>query len=127
MTSHILGMHTMTMHLSRLITLGYNLIYFLIIPGRGYYPKPSKIVLIVHLNNFASGKEFGLRHRFKVCMGAGYLGSFIGAWKSKRDWLKYWMSKWDKNIRAITETARKYTQDSYAVVVHAIQSKWIFL
>ena len=34
--------------------------------GRRYYPKPSKIVLIVLLENLESGKYFGARHGFKV-------------------------------------------------------------
>ena len=40
-----------------------------IVPGCGYYPGPSKSILIVHPNNLTSGKEFGLRHGFKVCTG----------------------------------------------------------
>ena len=28
-------------------------------PGRGYYPKPSKIVLIVHPDNIKTIKQFG--------------------------------------------------------------------
>ena len=42
--------------------------------GCGQYPKPPKIVLIVHLHNIASRKDFGLRHGFKVCTGMCYLG-----------------------------------------------------
>ena len=46
--------------------------------GRGYYPKLSKIVLIVHTVNLKSGKRFGLCHGFKVCTGARYLGFLSG-------------------------------------------------
>ena len=35
-------------------------------PGCGYYPETLKIFLIVHLYNFGSRKDFGLRHEFKV-------------------------------------------------------------
>ena len=35
-------------------------------PGRGYYPKPSKSVLIIRLYNIEAGKEFGEHHGFKV-------------------------------------------------------------
>ena len=31
-------------------------------PGRGYYPKPSKSVLIMHPENIEVGKRFGLCH-----------------------------------------------------------------
>ena len=60
-------------------------------------------------------------------MGACCLGGFIGDDESKCDWLKYRMSKWDKNIRLIAQTAGKYPQEIYAAVDCAIQSEWIFL
>ena len=62
-------------------------------PVRGYYPEPSKIVLIMHPDNLTAGKYFGLCHVFKVCTGACYLGGFIGFDEFKRDWLKYRTSK----------------------------------
>ena len=34
---------------------------------------------------------------------------------------------WEKNINTISETAGKYPQESYATMVRAIQSEWIFL
>ena len=33
----------------------FNALNFFVL-GRGYYPKPSKRILIVHMNNFAAGK-----------------------------------------------------------------------
>ena len=36
------------------------------------------------------------------------------------------MEKWDRNIRTVTKKAGKHPQESYATVVHAIQSEWIF-
>ena len=34
---------------------------------------------------------------------------------------------WEKNINTISKTAGKFPQESYAAVVHEIQSEWIFL
>ena len=34
--------------------------------GRGYYPEPSKSVLIVHPENPEAINHFGARHAFKV-------------------------------------------------------------
>ena len=45
----------------------YIKLFFL---GSGYYPKPSKSVLIMHLDNLNARKLFGLRHVFKVYTGA---------------------------------------------------------
>ena len=80
----------------------------------------------MHPDNIASDKYFVLCRRFKVCMGARYLGVFVGGDESKLNWLKYRTMKKDKDIRRITKTAVKYPQDSYATVVLAIQSEWIF-
>ena len=96
-------------------------------PGRGYYPEPSKGILIVHLDNLEAGKLFGARHGFKVCTGARYMGGYIGDDNSKCDWLRDRTRTWEKNISTIRKTAGKYPQESYAAVVRAIQSKWIFL
>ena len=61
---------------------------------RGYYPKPSKIVLIVHPDNLEARKLFGARHGFKVCMGEHYLGGYIGDDESKQDCMKYHTAAW---------------------------------
>ena len=91
------------------------------VPGQGYYPKPFKSVLIVRPYNIEAGKVFGERHGFKVCTGARYLGGYIGDDKSKRDWLRECTLTWEKNINTISKTTGKYTQESYATVVRAIQ------
>ena len=44
--------------------------------------------MIIHLNNIEAGKLSGLRHGFKACTGACYLGGYIMDDKSKPDWTK---------------------------------------
>ena len=90
-------------------------------PGRGYYPKPSKSVLIVNLYNLEYGKQFGLSCGFNMCTGMCYLGGFIGGDESKRDWLKLCMPTWEWKSFKIHETAGKSPQEIYAVVVRVIQ------
>ena len=96
-------------------------------PGRGYYPKMSKSILIVHPENLKAGKEFGARHGFKVCTGTHYLRGYIKDNDYKSNWLRECTLAWDKSIDTISKTAGKYPQESYATVVHEIQSEWIFL
>ena len=90
-------------------------------PGRGYHPEKTKIVLIVRPDNVKAGKWFVRCHGFRVCMGAHYLGGYIGYDESKRNWLRKCTLKWGKNINMIRKTAEKYSQESYAAVVRAIQ------
>ena len=47
-------------------------------PQRGYHPKPSKRVMVMHPDNLEARKYFGKNHGFKVCTGARYLGVYIG-------------------------------------------------
>ena len=81
----------------------------------------------MHLYNPEIGNLFGLRHGFKVCTGVRYLGDFIRNDNSKRDWLLDHTLKWENNIRTISETVEKYTEEIYAAVVRAIKLEWIFL
>ena len=60
-------------------------------------------------------------------MGVCYLGGYIGDDKSKINCLRESTLIWKKDINTISETAGKYIQESYAAVVHEIQSEWIFL
>ena len=96
-------------------------------PGRGYQPNPTKSILIVRPENLEARKVFGARHEFRVCTGARYIGGYIGDDDYERDWLRDSTLMWEKNINTIRETAGKYPQESYAAVVHSIQSEWIFL
>ena len=69
--------------------------------GIGYYPKPSKSLLVVHLDNLNARKLFGLRHVFKVYTGACCLGKFIRYDESKLDWVKLNTNAWEQNIIVI--------------------------
>ena len=50
---------------------------------------------------------FGVRHGFRVCTGAYYLGGYIGDNESKRDWLRERTLTWEKNINTVRENAGK--------------------
>ena len=91
--------------------------------GRGYHPDPTKSVLIVCPDNIDPGKLSGARHGFRVCTGARYPGGYISDDESKRDWLGECTLTWEKNINTIRKTVGEYSQESYAAVVHVIQSE----
>ena len=56
--------------------------------GRGYYPYPSKIILIMHRDNTKNVNQFGFHHWFMVFTGVCYIGNFIGDDYSKHDWIQ---------------------------------------
>ena len=73
------------------------------------------------------GKEFEARQRFKVCMGALYLGGYIRDEESKHDYLRERTLTWEKNINTISKKLGKYPHKSYVTVVRTFQQEWIFL
>ena len=77
--------------------------------------------MIVRPDNSEAGKVFGRRQIIRLCMGARYLGGYIGDDESKRDWFRERMRKWEKNINTIRKPVGKYPQESYAAVLRAIQ------
>ena len=94
---------------------------------KGNYPKPSKVVLIVHPYNLEAVIWFGLSPGINVCTSACYPVGFIRYNDFKHDWLKVRTHTWEWNITKISETTGKHSQESYARVVRAIQLEWIFL
>ena len=57
-------------------------------PEWGYYPDPTKIILIVDPDNPEVVKKFGVSCWFKVCTDPPYIGAYIGNDKYKHKWLK---------------------------------------
>ena len=86
-------------------------------PERGYYPEPSKGVLILRLDNLEDVKLFGARHVYKECTGARYMGGYNLDDNSKHYLLRDRTRTWEKNISTIRKIAGKYPQESYAALV----------
>ena len=95
--------------------------------GHGYYPEPSKSVLIVHPENLKASRVFGERNGFKVCTVVHYLRGYIGDEKYNINCLRERTLTWEKKIGKIRKTAGKYPQESYAAVARAIQPEWRYL
>ena len=57
-------------------------------PPRGYFPEPTKIILVVASRNVARAGEFFQRMGIKVVTGSQYLGGFIGYGEAEKSWLE---------------------------------------
>ena len=75
-------------------------------PYQGYYPKPTKMIMIMNPKNLEVGRLFGQYHGFKVCAGTGYLDGYIRNEKSKGDWLKKRTDKWESDIHVLRKRRR---------------------
>ena len=47
-------------------------------PARGYYPEPTKSILVVAKRNVPRAKEYFRGMGFQVVTGNRYLGGFVG-------------------------------------------------
>ena len=57
-------------------------------PARGYYPEPTKSILVVAPGNVAQAEEHFREIGIQVVMGHRYLGGFIGDADAERGWLR---------------------------------------
>ena len=56
-------------------------------PARGYYPEPTKSILVVAPGNVARDEEHFRGLGIQALTGNHYLGGFIGDADAERDWL----------------------------------------
>ena len=57
-------------------------------PARGYYPEPTKRILVVAERNVARAKEYFRGMGIKVVTGSRYLGGFLGEMDAEASWIK---------------------------------------
>ena len=57
-------------------------------PAHGYYPEPTKIILVVAPGNLARAEEHFRGLGISVVTGHQYLGGYIGDGEAEQGWLK---------------------------------------
>ena len=66
-------------------------------PARGYYPEPTKSILVVAPGNVARAEEHFRGLGIRVVTGHRYLGGFLGDAAAEKEWL-------DKKIHGLKES-----------------------
>ena len=56
-------------------------------PARGYFPEPTKSILVVSEKNVSRAKEYFCGMGIQVVMGSRYLGGYIGERKTEGQWV----------------------------------------
>ena len=80
---------------------------------RGYYPEPTKIILVVAPRNVARSEEFFWGMGIQVVTGHRYLGGFIGDKETKKRWLSGKITRWAESMETLTGVYRKHLQSTY--------------
>ena len=99
-------------------------------PDFGYFPEPSKSVLIVRPSEIQHARFFfndQRRRGFQITTGHRYLGGFIGDLKTRDEWLSTRLSDWTSGILELADAAQKYPQSAYAGLQKSLQHEWAFL
>ena len=96
-------------------------------PQRGYYPEPSKSVVICRDDCREQAAKHLEKFNFKYTNGHRYLGTFIGTPEARKQWLEPQIEQWAGRVRKLARIARKYPQSAFAGMTKSLQSEWQFL
>ena len=83
-------------------------------PDRGYFPDPTKSILVVSEKNVPRAKEYFCGMGVQVVIGSRYLGGFIGEQETEEQWIKAKVEGWAESVRTLAGVARKHPQSTYA-------------
>ena len=96
-------------------------------PARGYFPEPSKSIVVCHEARMDQAKANLARFKFQYCDGHRYVGGFIGTEEAKAKWLEPKIQAWVYGVEQLARVARRFPQAAYAGLVKSLQSEWQFL
>ena len=82
-------------------------------PPRGYYPEPTKSILVVAPQNVGQAEEFFWGMGIQVVMVHQYLGGFIGDREAENRWLADKITGWAESVETIAGVSRKHLQSEY--------------
>ena len=96
-------------------------------PPRGYYPEPTKNILVVAPRNVAQAEEFFRGMVIKVVTGHQYLGRFIGDREAGKRWLAGKITGWAESVDTLAGVYRKHLQSVYSGLKKSLQKEWSFV
>ena len=84
------------------------------VPARGYFPKPTKSILVVKPAMVERAKAHFDHLGFTVVTGTRYLGGFIGSYPEKSSHILQKVSKWTTSIAQLSSGAHSFPQVAFA-------------
>ena len=96
-------------------------------PPRGYYPEPTKSILVVAPWNVAQLEEFFWGMGIQVMTGHQYLGGFIEGREAEKRWLADKIMGWAESVETLAGVSRKQLQSAYAGLKKSLRQEWAFL
>jgi hypothetical protein len=96
-------------------------------PSYGYFPEPSKSILIVQEFNRTSAKSAFADLGFNVQTGHQYLGGIIGSSDDQSMWIESKVADWTNAIADLAFVALSHPQSAYAGLQKSLQMEWQFV
>ena len=98
-------------------------------PSYGYFPEPSKSILIVRSNSLEHTQSFlqAEELEFELKTGHRFLGGFLGEASTRHEWLKDLISKWESGVQELAYVASSYPQTAYAGLQKSLQQEWQYI
>ena len=81
-------------------------------PARGYYPEPTKSILVVAPGNVARAEEQFWGMGVRVVTGHRYLRGYIGDKEEEGRWLTVKIKGWTESVDILAEVSRKHPQSA---------------
>ena len=95
--------------------------------ARGYYPDPTKSILVVASGKVARAEEHFQGLGIRVMTGHRYLEGYIWDGEAERRWLKANIKGWTESVTILVWVAQKHPQSSYEGLQKSLQQEWDFV
>ena len=96
-------------------------------PAWGYFPDPTKRILVVAEQNVTRATENFRGMGMKVVTGSRYLGGFVGDWETEIQWVRTKVERWEESVHTLAGVARKHPKSAYAGLQKSLQQEWAFM
>ena len=83
-------------------------------PAQGYFPEPTKSILVVAERNVPRAKEYFHGIGIQVVTGSRYPGGFVGGRETEGQWVQTKVAGWAESVCTLAEVDRKHPQSAYA-------------
>ena len=96
-------------------------------PAFGYFPEPTKSILIVRAHNRPEARSCFKDLRFQVETGSRYLGGYIGSKADRELWVQEKVTFWTSAVTDLAFAALSHPQTAFAGLQKSLQHEWQFI
>ncbi len=96
-------------------------------PAFGYFPEPTKSVLVVDEADVPAAKDLFGDIGVHVTTSHRLLGGHIGSDEGKEQYVRQKVEFWAESVTRLGDLAIKQPQDAYAALTKSLAFEWLFL